>query len=100
MRAIGSAGIAPRIFDFGIGWRWVASLKLRLFYPQGKRPWYPLDRRLVGPQSRSGEEKNSKLLPGLETLIIQPIAQHHTTELSWLHEISWSNENVFEQNLQ
>jgi len=31
-------------------------------YPQGKSPWYPLDRRLGGPQSCSGqggEEKNS-----------------------------------------
>jgi hypothetical protein len=30
-------------------------------YPQGKSPWYPLDRRLGGPQSRSGRgglEKN------------------------------------------
>jgi len=29
-------------------------------YPQGKIPWYPLDRRLGGPQSlsgRGGEEK-------------------------------------------
>jgi hypothetical protein len=29
---------------------------------QGKSPWYPLDRRLGGPQSRSrrgGEKKNS-----------------------------------------
>jgi hypothetical protein len=37
--------------------------------PQGKRPWYPLDRRLGGPQSRSGrggEEKNSRPLSGIE----------------------------------
>jgi hypothetical protein len=30
-------------------------------HPQGKNPWYPLDRRLGGPQSQSGgsgEEKN------------------------------------------
>jgi hypothetical protein len=36
---------------------------------QGKSPWYPLDRRLVGPQSRSeggGEEKNSQLPPEIE----------------------------------
>jgi hypothetical protein len=35
----------------------------RPLYPQGKRAWYPLDRRLVGPQSLSGrgdEEKNSQ----------------------------------------
>jgi hypothetical protein len=33
--------------------------------PQGKSPYYPLDRRLGGPQSRSGrssEEKNSHIL--------------------------------------
>jgi hypothetical protein len=37
--------------------------------PQGNSPWYPLDKRLDGPQSRSGhggEEKNS-----------QPVAQRH-----------------------
>jgi hypothetical protein len=35
----------------------------------GKSPLYPLDRRLSGPQSRSGrggEEKNSELPPGIE----------------------------------
>jgi hypothetical protein len=37
--------------------------------PPGKSPSYPFDRKLGGPQSRSGqgsEEKNSKPLPGLE----------------------------------
>jgi hypothetical protein len=37
--------------------------------PQGKSPWYPLDRRLGGPQSRSGrggEEKNSQPPPAME----------------------------------
>jgi hypothetical protein len=37
--------------------------------PQGKNPWYPLDRRLGGPQSRSGrggEDKNSQPPPGIE----------------------------------
>jgi hypothetical protein len=37
--------------------------------PQWKSPWYPLDRRLGGPQSRSGpngEEKNSQPPPGIE----------------------------------
>jgi hypothetical protein len=36
-----------------------------------KNPWYPLDRRLGGPQSRSGrggEEKNSQPPPGIELL--------------------------------
>jgi hypothetical protein len=41
----------------------VVSFTTRPLYLQGKSPWYPLDRRLGGPQSRSGhggEEKNSQ----------------------------------------
>jgi hypothetical protein len=37
--------------------------------PQEKGSWYPLDRRLGGPQSRSergGEENNSQPPPGIE----------------------------------
>jgi hypothetical protein len=59
----------------------------QLLYPQGKSPWYPLNRRLGGPQSwsgGSGEEKNSLPLLGLEPPIIQPVTQRYTTELSWL----------------
>jgi hypothetical protein len=44
-----------------------------------------LDRRLGGPQSRSGrggEEKNSQTLPGFEFLFIQPVAQRYTAELN------------------
>jgi hypothetical protein len=47
-----------------------------------------LDRRLHGPQSRSGgggEEKNSQPLPGLELPINQPIAQRYTAEVSQLY---------------
>jgi hypothetical protein len=50
----GSGTVAPRILDLGSRWRWVVSFTPRLLYPQGKRPWYPLDRRLGGAQSRSG----------------------------------------------
>jgi hypothetical protein len=56
-------------FDLGTRWRWVVSFAPRPLNPQGKSPWYPLDRRLGGPQSRSGrggEEKNSQSLPGME----------------------------------
>jgi hypothetical protein len=44
-----------------------------------------MDRRMGGPQSRSGrggEEINSQPLSGLEPPIIQPVAQRYTTELS------------------
>jgi hypothetical protein len=83
----GSGGIAPRIVDLGTGWSCVVSFAPRPFYPQRKSPWYPLDRRLGGPQSRSGcggEEKNSQPLPVLEPPIIQPVDQRYTAELSRL----------------
>jgi hypothetical protein len=57
------------------------------FTHQGKSTWYPLDRRLGRPQSRSGrsdEQKHSKPLPGLEPQVIQPVAQRCTAEPSWL----------------
>jgi hypothetical protein len=50
----GSGGITPRILDLGTRWRWVVSFTPRPLYPQGKNPWYPLDRRLGGPRSQSG----------------------------------------------
>jgi hypothetical protein len=48
-----------------------------------KSSWYPLDKRLGGPQSRSGrggEEKNSQPLPesNPRTPIVQPVAQRYT----------------------
>jgi hypothetical protein len=49
------------------GGEWSASRPGR--FTQGKRPWYPLDRRLGGPQSRpesGGKEKNSQPQPELE----------------------------------
>jgi hypothetical protein len=84
-----SGGIAPRILDLGSRWRWVVSFTARPLYFQAKSPWYALDRRLDGPESRSGrggEGKKSQPLPGFEPPIIQPIAQRYTTEVfrNWL----------------
>jgi hypothetical protein len=62
----------------------------RLLYPQGKNPWYPLDRGLGEHQSgagHDGEEKNSQPLPGLEPPIIQLVAQRYTTELTRILDI-------------
>jgi hypothetical protein len=36
-------------FDHGTRWRCMVIFTPRLLYPQGKIPWYPLDRRLGGP---------------------------------------------------
>jgi len=41
------------ILDLGTRWRWVVSFTPQPLYPQGNSPWYPLGRRLGGPQSRS-----------------------------------------------
>jgi hypothetical protein len=76
----GSGGITPRILDLGTRWRRVVSFMPLPLYLQGKSPWYPLERRLDGPQNRSGrgvEEKNSQPLPGLEPPIIQLVAQRY-----------------------
>jgi hypothetical protein len=52
-------------------------------YPQGKSPWYPLDRRLGGLQSvlnavvkRKIPSPRRKSIPG--TPIITPVAQRYT----------------------
>jgi hypothetical protein len=78
-----SKGIALRIFNLATRWMWVVSFTPRPLYPQGKSPWYPLDRRLGGSQSRSGhgsEEKNPRLLRELNprTPIVQSVAQRYT----------------------
>jgi hypothetical protein len=93
-------------FYLGIRWRWVVSFTPRPLYPrERKRPSYPLDRRLVGPQSRSGhggEEKNSQPLQGFEPPIMQPVAQRYTAELSrllssnswWIICVSFTSSHV------
>jgi hypothetical protein len=104
---MGGEDIAPRILNLGTRWRWMVSFTPRPLYPQGNSPWYPLDRRQGGPQSRpghGGEEKNSQPPPGIEPPIIQPLAKRYTTELSRLHPPSifghrhdlWSAENCDE----
>jgi hypothetical protein len=52
-------------------------------YPQGKSPRYLLDRRLSGPQSRSGRLGEEKILDPTRTLnsdllVVQPIGSHYT----------------------
>jgi hypothetical protein len=61
----------------------------RPLYPSGNSPWYPLDRRLDRPQSRSGhggEEKIFQPLPGLEPPIIQPntLNKYKIQSMAWL----------------
>jgi hypothetical protein len=80
MKAIGGGGIAPLLTTALDRGEWSASLQ-RLLYPQGKSARYPLDKRLSGPQSRSGhcgEEKNLLPPPGNRTPVILPLAHRYT----------------------
>jgi hypothetical protein len=91
----GSGGIGALILDLGTRSRWVVIFTPRPLYRQEKSPMYPLDRRLGGPQRRSGrggEEKKSQPLPGFEPLIIQPLAQRCITELSLLGDTEVNHE--------
>jgi hypothetical protein len=58
----GSGCIDPHFLDLGASWRWVVSFTPRPLYPRRKSPRYPLDRRLGGPQSRSGRRGADKIL--------------------------------------
>jgi hypothetical protein len=57
--------------------------------PLGRRPWYPLDRRLVGLRAILDAVMKRKEIPapsGNEILVTQPIALLTIlTELSWLN---------------
>jgi hypothetical protein len=84
-------------FNLGSRWMWLVSFTPRPLYPQGKSPWYPLDRRPGGPQSRSGrggEEKNSQPQPGIEARIpiVQPVAHLKVSGVAaWSENCKWYN---------
>jgi hypothetical protein len=48
--------------DLGTSCRWVVCFMPQPLYPRGKSPRYPLDRRLGGPQNRSGWHGEEKIL--------------------------------------
>jgi hypothetical protein len=67
----GSGSTAPRILWPGTRWRLVVSFMPWPLYPQGKSPWYPLD-RLDGPQEpvikfpmRLSHKSNDTIAPPL-----------------------------------
>jgi len=66
-------GIAPCILNLGTVWRWEVSSTHRPLYSRGKRPLYPSDRRLGGPQSsfgRGGKEKKNPFPGGSRTSVV------------------------------
>jgi len=54
-----SGGIAPRILDLGTRWMLVVNFTPRSLYPQWKSPWYPLYRRLGGPEYKFQSQNHS-----------------------------------------
>jgi hypothetical protein len=83
----------------------VVSFTARLLYFRAKSPWYSLDRKLGGPQTRyeiGGEEKSSQPLLEFEP---QPIAQRCTTKdcfkikegkMSEIHSTHWENQKYIQ----
>jgi hypothetical protein len=76
------------ILDLGTRWMWVVSFTPRPLDPREKSPWYPLDRTLGRPQSRSGrceEEKHLLSRPGVEPHAVQPVAHRCTNWATSTH---------------
>jgi hypothetical protein len=83
-RHIGEWMCSSTILDLDTRWRWVVSFTPRLLYPRGKSPRYPLDRRLGGPQNRSGnyrQKKNFVTLQEIEPRSSSPWSVVATTKL-------------------
>jgi hypothetical protein len=53
MKMYGGVEVYSTILDLSNRWRLVVSFKAQPLYPWGKSPWYPLERRLGGSQTRS-----------------------------------------------
>jgi hypothetical protein len=74
--------------DIGNRQRWVVRFTPQAALPPGKEPRYPLDRRLGGPQSRSGLCGGDKILSllGIEHRSSIPSPITTPTELSRILE--------------
>jgi hypothetical protein len=82
----GSRCTDPHFLDFSISLRWVVS-----FTPWWKSPWYPLDRRLGGPQSQSCMTKRNSWpywTSNSDPSVVQPIASCYTDHINPLTYIS------------
>jgi hypothetical protein len=80
----GSGGIAPLILNFGTRRRRVVSFTPRPRHPEGMNPRYRLDRRLGGPQSRSGRRgKEKQSLPLRESNPSRPTCSQALERLSF-----------------
>jgi len=67
-------------FNFSTRCRWVVICPGH-FIPK-KEPWYPMNRRLVGPRSWSGHSGEENTLPGYEPWNVHPKAYFQTSQQS------------------
>jgi hypothetical protein len=77
-------GIASRCLGSGTRWRWVASFTFWPFYPRGKSPRYPLDRRLGGPRSRSELCVDEPIVPVTNQTIIPLLSIHYPGYITYV----------------
>jgi hypothetical protein len=68
-------------------WRWVVSFTPQPLYPHGKGPWYALDKRMSGPQSRSESCREQKTLLPLLGIEPQFFSRPISTELARLPRV-------------
>jgi hypothetical protein len=68
MKACGEWMYSSHFLDLVTSWRWVVSFTPLPLYLRRKSPQYPLNRRLGGPQSRSGQCGEEKILDTTGTL--------------------------------
>jgi hypothetical protein len=82
-------GVDVYIHIFLISVLVVVNFTPKQLYPRGKSHPYPFDRRLNGPQNRSGRHGEEKILDPTGTrnqtpLLVQPVASSYPTALSRL----------------
>jgi hypothetical protein len=77
----GSGCIDPHFLDLGTSWRWVVSFTPLPLYPREKSLRYSFDRRLGGPQSRSGRLGEENSCPHRDSnsdpSVVQPVASRY-----------------------
>jgi hypothetical protein len=74
---MGEWSYGSNIFDLGTRWEWVISFTSRPHYRRVNHFLFPLDRRLGGPQIRSGrcEEEENFAPTWNQILVPQPVTR-------------------------
>jgi hypothetical protein len=77
-----SRGIALLFHDHSTRRGWGVSITPRPLFTPGKGP-VPIDRRLGGPQGRSGQVRKISPPPGFDPRTVRPIASRYTDCATW-----------------